>query len=262
MKKILCLFVIIPAFLFAQQTDTLQGFKEKISGEPIVYYSPLKEFAKNALLTRANGKMPILFKSPAYKGNAPVVTYEFLIGHSTGTSTAERRFDVWLNGNMLFTIITPPKKTGYYELKGGGSKTQYTFLQQDYDANNDAFGKLFITVEAGLVANDAEFKISGQDEKSNDWLMVFMYKRTLKIIAEPTNLVTNKENRRQVNIYLDNPYQNSTTLQISNRTNRYTIPVKVGYNKISLPMYDSSFTGKDTLFFSVDGENTIQKQLK
>jgi alpha-mannosidase len=258
MKRIITFIILLPLFTLAQRPDTLQGFAEKISGEPINYYSPLKEFAKTALLTRCNGNMPISFKSPEYNGNSTTITYEFLIGHSTGTSAAERHFDIWLNDVFLFTLTTPLKKNGYYELTGGNDTAYYKFLHLDYDANNDAFGTLYITVPAALVKNKAAFKISGKNENSADWLMVFMYRRTLKIIAEPTLLVTNKENKRQVNIYLDNPAAGNSILQIENKINRYSIPVKQGYNKISLPMYDIDFKGKDTISFSVNAEKTIQ----
>lgn len=257
MKRITVFVVLLPFFSLAQiAADTLQGFAEKISGEPINYYSPLKEFAKTALLTRCNGTMPVSFKSPAYNGNATTITYEFLIGHSTGTSAAERHFDVWLNNDFLFTITTPLKKTGYYELEGGDA-ARYKFLQLDYDANNDAFGKLFITVPAARVLKQANFKISGKSENSNDWLMVFMYKRALKIIAEPTILVTNKENKRQVNIYLDNPYSNNTILHISTKTVSHDMQLKTGYNKINLPLYAVDFSGRDTIYFSLNQQNSI-----
>lgn len=61
--------------------------------------------------------------------------------------------------------------------------------------NGDAFGKFYITVPAISVNKKAVFTIEGKNENSQDWLMIFMYQRGLKLIAQPTNMITRKENK-------------------------------------------------------------------
>jgi alpha-mannosidase len=191
----------------AQIADTLNGYLKKIKGDEINYFSPLHQFANVALLTRVTGDMPISWESPIYSGNQQSVTYEFLLGHSTGTSSGDRNFDVWLNDKKLFTIRTPMKKKGKYIISGQGENNSlYNFIQEEYDVNGDAFGKFFITVPAASVNKKADFTIEGKNENSQDWLMIFMYQRGLKLIVQPTNMITRKENKRQLNVFVDNPY--------------------------------------------------------
>lgn len=130
---------------FAGHGVTFNGFLKKQAGEEINYFSHLHQFAKTALLTGANGNMPIEWGAPAYKGKDAVVVYEFLMGHSSGTSAADRHFNVSLNGQFLFTIQTPMHKTGTYTIsQQKDSRTGYTFTCEEYDINGDAFGRLWI----------------------------------------------------------------------------------------------------------------------
>ncbi len=244
----------------AQNTDTLNGFQKKINGEEINYFSPLHQFAKTALLTRMNGDMPISWESPVYSGKHQLVTYEFLLGHSTGTSTGDRHFDVALNEQHLFTITTPMKKKGTYSINGtGNNNSTYFFVQEEYDVNGDAFGKLFITVPAGSVKQEAHFTISGQNEKSRDWLMIFMYQKGLKIIAQPTNLVTRKENKRQLNVFVDNPYPSQTQLFIKTASDTFRASLQTGYNQLRLAAYEPGFTGIDEVQFIIRDKDTMVK---
>ncbi len=242
----------------AQIPDTITGYRQKISGEEISYYSHLHQFANRALLTRVTGEMPIAWQAPEYSGNRPLVTYEFLAGHSTGTSTADRHFEVQLNGLSLFTIITPMKKKGNYVLKGKGeNQSEWSFVQEEYDVNGDAFGKLFITVPASTVQLKADFRISGLHENARDWLMVFMYQPGLKGIAEPTNLVTRNEKRRQLNLYIDNPRPGKTNARIITRGGMYTTLLDKGYNSLQFPAYPPDFTGTDTIRFVFNEETSL-----
>ena len=61
-------FLLWAATCSAQLPDTITGYKQKISGEEISYYSPLHQFANRALLTRVNGEMPIAWEAPVYSG--------------------------------------------------------------------------------------------------------------------------------------------------------------------------------------------------
>lgn len=244
----LSLFIACSFFCSAQIPDTISGYKEKITGEEIRYFSPLHQFANTALLTRVNGNMPISWQAPVYSGQEERITYVLLIGHSTGTSTADRHFDVTLNDKFLFTITTPMKTKGAYTLQGSGAGiSDWKFVQDEYDVNGDAFGKLYISVPATAVNKKAAFRISGQQENARDWLMVFMYTPGLKGIAEPTNLVTRNENRRQLNLFFDMPWAGNNIVRIHTRGGMFTAKLAKGYNSIQLPAYPPDLTGTDTI---------------
>lgn len=260
MKYLFSILLLLSLSVTAQKPDTLNGYDQKIKGDEISYFSHLHQFATTALLTRMNGEMPISWQSPVYKGRQGWITYEFLLGHSTGTSAAERHFDCWLNGELLFTITTPLHQKGKYRLEGkGNNNASYLFIQEEYDVNGDAFGKFFITVPAVLVDKKADFIISGKNENSRDWLMIFMYHRGLKLIVQPTNLVTRKENKRQLNIFVDNPYPDNTTLFFTTATGNFSSALQHGYNKLQFSAFDTGYTGIHTLQFTIGGKDTVVK---
>lgn len=262
MKGFLLAFLVLSTISFGQKIDTLNGFLSKVQGEEINYFSPLHQFAPNALLTRANGQMPIAWNAPIYSGTKKTVCYELLIGHSTGTSSGERHFDVFLNDRKLVTITTSPKKNGYFELTQAVKKNLgFSFLLQEYDVNNDAFGKLYLTLPASYVTNKAVISIIGQQQESRDWLMVFMYQKGLKIEAQPTQLITRKENKRQLNVVVDNPYSDGAILRIQSAHFTAEKTLVKGFNQLSFPVYDKAFSGNDTLTFTINSNESITKNV-
>lgn len=239
---------------FGQKTDTVSGYQSKISGEEITYYSPYDRFAKTALLTRCNGNSPVKWNADPFKGKQKMVTYEVLIGHSTGTSSGSRDFILSLNDLEIGTLTTHPQQKGKYSYSTGkNSKGFAQFVWMEYDANNDGFGKLYITVPASSVKQKAAFSMVGTNANSRDWLMVFMYQRTLKVDVESTQLVTIKEKKRQLNLYIDQPLSQSTTLHIKSTLFDTSFTISHGYNKLSLPVYPVDFTGTDEIYCLLDG---------
>lgn len=247
----------------AQNADTLNGYLYKEGGEEITYFSPLHRFADKAILTRANGQMPISWSAPVYHGKADFATYELLIGHSTGTSSGDRRFDFVLNGASLFTMETFMKKQGSYSLhREFDNGISYNFIQSEYDINGDAFGYLYITVPSVLVREKALFELSGQNQESRDWMMVFMYQRGLKIFPEPTSLVIRTENKCQMNVYVDVPDHGTSDLFVVSRHWNANQSLHRGYNKVSFAAYDPEFKGTDTLLFVLNGRDSTYKSIE
>lgn len=245
-KRIVSTFCLLPILLFSQQE---LGFKAKIQGEEINYYSPLRQFAPKALLTRANGNSSFSFEAETANTSDKNATFEFLIGHSTGTSGGERKFDVSLNGTFLFTFTTQVKQTGTFENKGTISTIgSYQFNCSEYDLNKDAFGYLKLTIPQKLVKEKAQFEIKGQAQNSRDWLMLFMVKKAFKIEIEPTCLITRKENKRKVNFTAYNPTTSVQSLTIKSNYFNFSTKLKPGYNHVGKACYPENLLGKDTLF--------------
>lgn len=251
MKSIRALWAFLFCFV-AQSTvfasDTIPGFAAKVRGEEIIYFSPLHEFAPAALLTRCNGESPISWKAPVYSGKKDRVIYRLLMGHSTGTSGADRSFRFQLNGEEVFDLVTPKGKRGPYQLEGAGnSGIKYTFVHTAHDIHQDGFGWLWIEVPAARVREDAVFEVTGLDAGSRDWLMIFMYRPGFQVIAQPTSLVTRKEGRRQLNLFIDNPFGEGTEARVRCRGLDVSVTLKEGYNKLHFPAWDPEFIGADTL---------------
>ncbi len=263
MKPLFFLIILLQSsltsYVFSQKSDTINGYSKKIAGEEINYFSPVGIFAKTALLTRCNGNSPVEIESKIHAGKNELVTYDFLIGHSSGTSSDERKFDISLNGIKLFSLTTPMKKTGEYSLfEQINSSTSYKFVLHKYDINKDAFGKLSITVPSSIVKEKANFTFEGQNQNSRDWLMVFMYEKGLKIKSFPTNLITQKEDLRQLNVLIDNPFHDGSTMSIRTKNFNITKTIPNGYSKLSILAYFKDFHGIDTIQYILNSKDTVQ----
>ena len=101
---LILLFLGLSTYLDAQSQAA--GFSQKITGEDISYFSPFRELANLALLTRCNGVSPIEWEAAAPTVQAGKVNYQFLIGFSNGTSGGDRLFDVYLDDSLIFTFKT------------------------------------------------------------------------------------------------------------------------------------------------------------
>lgn len=250
---ILGLQLLLAISLSAQIPDTLNGFQRKIAGEEIIYFSPKQEFANSALLTRCNGESPIEWQSPLNPAKGSWVTYKFLLGHSTGTSKANRHFDLYLNDVFLLTIETPMHQKKAFEIRSKASDGSVFYYRKEIlDANDDAFGTAYITVPSGLVSSSAHFKIQGQNENSRDWLMIFQYNEKADAIVTVQSLIRRNDSKRELSVLVDNPFNDGTSLQIKSRYFQHTLTLKNGYNRLSVSSYEKDFSGKDTILILIN----------
>lgn len=259
---ILFLFLILSSTLHAQEIPTALGYSSKIAGEEIKYFSPLHEFANTALLTRANGKSPISLRLEMEESESELRTFELLIGHSTGTSSGEREFIFSIDGKEMFHFETSPKEPlGTVKAGRSDDDIAFEFRSLEQDINKDAFGFLRIEIPDRLIQK-GELTVVGVNAESRDWLMVFEYKRTLKIITTPTQLVLRKNNKLQLNIAVDYPYLHYKipSMTVVSKYFENTFPVTTGYNSISVESYPSSFSGVDTLRYFM-GNKLVHTEL-
>ncbi len=259
------IFLIFLTFILlkvdAQIVDTLNGYKTKILGDEIKYYSPLHEFASTALLTRANGKMPIEWKATPYSGKAKFVYYELLIAHSTGTSGGSRTFELTLNKKQILSIQTKEKQKLGSINSGSKKKISYYFKIEDQDINKDAFGKLYLKIPAKLVKDKAEFKLIGIDSNSRDWMMVFMYSPKFAAEIQVGNLLLRNQQKRKVNIHIDNPFKQAN-LEIKIDGSTKFFEAKKGYNEFSFTAYDTSLIGKQEVELILNNKEHLNKTIE
>jgi len=259
---ILFQFLILSSTLCAQDIPTALGYSNKISGEEIKYFSPLHEFANTALLTRANGNSPITFQLEIEESESELRTFELLIGHSTGTSSGDREFIFSIDGKELFQFTTSPKEPlGTVKAGRSDDDIAFEFRTLEQDINKDAFGFLRIEIPDRLIQK-GELTVVGVNAESRDWLMVFEYKRSLKMITSPTQLVLRKSNKLQMNVAIDFPYLHfkSPSMTVVSKYFENTFPVITGYNSISIESYPADFTGVDTLRYYL-GKKLVHTEL-
>lgn len=226
-------------------------------GEVLKYWSPLHEFADSALLTRANGHSQIQFEADHSKKKSSSYRFRFLIGHSTGTSSGARDFDVMLNNHPLFVFHTIPKMIPGAIIQGEDKNAgvSYSFRSMAQDINKDAFGFLEIRLKK-VPAGELVFGIRGRQHESRDWLMVFMYREGWKLKVQPTSLVLRQNHRRMVQMIVDYPGSDNDKLAIRSRKGITHHALKHGYQNFHLALYPENFKGKDTLQFFVNQRKT------
>lgn len=241
-------FLLLVSFSFAQHA--VSGFRSKISGEDINYFSPFRDFANEALLTRCNGVSAIEWEASKMPSQNNTAVYQFLIGFSNGTSGADRLFDVYLNDSLLFTFKTEKNWMERQTLQlacNFSPQAHYNFTLLEKDINKDIFG--YLTIELPEKLRDKQrFKIVGRDAQSRDWLMVFKFRPQTKINAQASALVLRAEQKRPINVQcliesgVDSILFSSAF--IVHRTR-----LQPGYHYLTLPAYPSAFVGADTLRF-------------
>jgi alpha-mannosidase len=243
------LFLGLNSYLAAQTQPA--GFSKKISGEDISYFSPFREFADLALLTRCNGVSPIEWEASTPKIEAGMAKYQFLIGFSNGTSGADRHFDFYLNGKPLFTFTT--KKSWVNERfsqhgRNFGPEANYRFTLLEKDINKDVFGYLEIELPIQDFDQNAVFKVVGQDMQSRDWLMVFQFKAQTKVKVQASALVLRTEQKRPINVQCLIP-EGIDSISFVSAFVSFQNQFETGYHYLTLPAYPPGFVGSDTLRF-------------
>lgn len=254
---LIAVLALSPLF-YAQSGDTLPGFRKKLSGEEITYFSPRRQFASTALLTRCQPFEKVSWEADAYKGKQAFVTYRLLIGHSTGTSSADRQFQLTINQEVSLTITTPKAASGNYQLEGNNRSVSYRFVQEAYDVNKDAFGILYLTIPRELVQEKAVFSLNGVDQGSRDWMMVFMYDFSLKTEIKSVNLISRQEHKRKLAVHCDNPSKAGLAIHFWSKHFTADRLLNKGYNNLEIMAYDEHFTGPDSVRIIIGKDTSWQ----
>jgi alpha-mannosidase len=232
----------------AFKAQEIAGFDQKISGEDIVYFSPFRNFAKQALLTRCDGTSPIEFTAQKPNLQEGIAQFRFLIGFSSGTSAADRFFDVYLNDSLIFTFKTEKRwseRQNFQLASNYAPRGHYRFTMLEKDINKDLFGyfELELPFKKG---QDTRFKIVGRAAQSRDWLMLFAYQDAFKTALSASNLILRAEQLRPINFECVIP-QGADSIQLSSPFFTYQRRLRPGYHALSIAAYPKTFTGKDSV---------------
>jgi alpha-mannosidase len=245
---ILLLYFASPS-LFAQQNipffgkqPLICGYEKDVSGEVLTYYSSKPDFAKDALLTRCTaGQKMISWKTAKVPDKLSEQYYYFycLAGHSSGTSGADRKFSLSINGIKYLTIITPAKKKPPYTWTySGKDSVAVVFVASKTDVHKDLFGDLYLRIPKKLLEAGKALTISitGDAENSFDWFMIFRYTYVEKLSISPTPFLVNtaKGIKQIVQLNIDHVFPDAKllTLTINNKVNE--IKLKEGVNKMEI----------------------------
>jgi hypothetical protein len=218
------------------------GFDRDLTGEVITYYSSSPYFAKDALLTRCtDGKKIITWETSILPQSLDQDYYYFrwLAGHSSGTSGADRKFELFVNGQSSLTFITPVKtKPPYVWVYRNADSVALVFSAMKSDVHNDLFGEMYLRVPKKLLKPGQPLLLSmcGHAENSNDWCMVFRspYKEKVIPVITPFLVQTPSGVKQQLMVYVDHIYPAEGFIEVTLHEKVTKVPVVEGFNEVCI----------------------------
>ncbi|MBC9934470.1 glycoside hydrolase [Chitinophaga qingshengii] len=249
MRIFYCITVLLACALTgtAQKTvpylgkiDWINGYDHDIEGESIRYYSAFPDYATTALLTRAtDGHKVMEWQTAAVPARVkgPYVYFSWVAGHSTATSSGDRHFDLYVDGQKLLTFTTKPGNQAPVWSYAAPDSSRIVFEQIRKDGANDAHGLMFLRLPLSRVTpgKPVKLKIIGQAQQSNDWLMTFKFSFEEKVDIHPQPFIL-KNGQQPVTLtalHFGTPRTFKVTV---NGKKVYSFPVTDGVSHFDIPV--------------------------
>ncbi|MDP4184670.1 MAG: glycoside hydrolase family 38 C-terminal domain-containing protein [Bacteroidota bacterium] len=188
----------IPA---AQKQDIVNGYGKDLHGEIIDYHSCHPE-ANSALLIRCQNNTDYIEweTEAAQKTNDPFVTFAWIAGYASGTSSRDHQYQLFVNDKPYFIIQTSKGASGADWKVSGPSDSELNFKYAKADGINDLYGYLFLKVRKSELNSEGKLrlKVTGDATNSSDWYMTFRYGYSNKVTITQEEVVLKGENGRQL----------------------------------------------------------------
>ncbi len=238
LEKIIAAAVILSCsgILLHGQSKWINGFTNRIAGENLDYHSCHPD-ANLALLIRCfNDKDYIEWKTdtiaPGFKNQ--LVTFAWIAGYSTGTSSSSHKFYLYLNDHLLFEFKTAPdqKRKDWHITSENGSVLFFKFA--NVDQVDDFFGYMTLTIPVELLdsLNYARIKIKGDATNSKDWYMTMQYPLIPKTRISPEKVITKDSSGnflQRVKVSIDH-FDSPKPVRIVSEGNEINSELKLGMN--------------------------------
>jgi hypothetical protein len=258
--------VLLSAALRAQEvlhvtpgTPVLKGFVKELAGEHIDYHS-FHPYATAALLTRClDGKHVIEWQTEPipkdYSGE--FATFVWIAGHSTGTSAADRKFYVSINGTLWFTFTTIRERRVWQWTVEGKKGARLSFDGKWEDTVNDLFGYMYLRVPVQEFPKGQPLTVSivGDSANSRDWYMTFKYEMRESVVVKPQPALVKSPggNRHLVDVLIDHTEPGgSVTLSISGEPPARS-DLKLGYNRVEFTVSEVQEPKDLEIGIAIDG---------
>ena len=253
---------LIPQKNSTQQMIVVNGYEKDISGEKINYHSCHPE-ANSALLVRCEDKTQFIeWETAAAPAGSENVTFAWIAGYSSGTSSIDHNFHLLVNGKEVINFITPKGgKPGDWSVKGAeNSSLSFKFAKDD--GVKDQYGYMFLQVPRVLLNNEGRIKIriNGDATASRDWLMTFRYGYSEKITLIPEDGITKLRDGKQFQYVKVGIDHFSTPVDFSIASEGKTVStgkLNFGINYISVPFQSVTSFIKIEIIVKVDGKTKI-----
>ncbi|MFA7228996.1 MAG: hypothetical protein WC061_08170, partial [Melioribacteraceae bacterium] len=197
MKNILVPLILLLTFNLAAQSgreEWINGFSKRVAGENLEYHSCHPD-ANLALLIRCNNDNDFIeWETASVPDNyeKEFITFVWIAGYSTATSTASHTFRLYLNDKHLFNFTTGKNdRPKDWEVENSdGSSLSFKFVK--LDAVDDFFGYFYLTIPRKKLTpqKNVLIKIKGDATGSKDWYMTMQYPLAQMIRITPEKIVS------------------------------------------------------------------------
>ena len=221
--------------------ELLKGYVKDISGENISYHS-FHPYATEALLTRVtDGNKSIEWQTETipsdYKSND--VYFAWIAGYSSGSSAADRHFDLYINNEKVLTFTTVAKKVLKSWSVKGLHDVELFFQQKSVDNINDVYGNMYLKIPVSSYKKGAPLllKVIGEKAESQDWYMTFKYEMSEKIniLAQPALIRKGKDTLQLIDVQIDHTKPTgSVIISTEGNKNKITQSLSLGVNTIEV----------------------------
>jgi hypothetical protein len=266
--KISLLFISLIAFYLNGQSQKtvpyfgkinwVNGFAKEISGENITYFSAFPDYATTALLSRTtDGNKSIEWETAPVPSNikGPYIYFSWVAGHSSGSSSGSRNFDVYVDGTKLLTFTTLPSHQMPDWTFGAPDSSRLVFQQTKRDGANDAHGMAYLRLPVSRVipGKAVKIKVVGQAQNSNDWYMTFKFSFEEKVDIQPMPFLL--KNGKQPVVLTALHFGKDQPLRVKvNEKDSYSFVVKDGINTFDIPV--NAVQQDDSVFVLVTAGKT------
>lgn len=190
------------------KVNLLNGYVRTDAGQTLAYNSAVPRVAKDALLTRcADGRMVYGWYTEPVPDSlqADFIYFAWLGAYSSGTSHAEARFDLAINGQKQLTIQTFPRDSSDHWFYGADTGVAVVFKRLMLDRNQDVHGwmVLRVPVRAFPAGKPLHLTMTGQALSTRDWMMTFKYSYTNKVLVTPMPFLIKREDKLYQSVYLE-----------------------------------------------------------
>lgn len=237
----------------------LKGYVKPISGEVIGYHS-FHPSATHALLTRAtDGNKTIEWETEPLPTNYRnrFAYFVWIAGHSSGTSTGDRSFDLFVNGSKWFTFKTTARlPVRSWNLTGPGN-SELSFHTVWLDQLKDVYGYMCLRVSTQNLKQGEPFRLKAVGEKagSNDWYMTFQYAmaESVEVSSQPALVSAFGRPRQLVDVSIDHASSDGLATVSGPGVAPITRSLKLGLNLIEVPFPAVKQPQEVTLTVSIEG---------
>ncbi|OQP63914.1 glycoside hydrolase [Niastella vici] len=234
---------VVIAQLQAPYLGTVQwvnGYAKDVQGETISYFSAYPDYANIALLTRCTDGAKVIEWETApvpKKTSGNYIYFSWVAAHSSGTSSGNRNFDLYVNDQKVLTFTTMPGNQLPTWTYAAPDSSRLVFQQTKRDGANDAHGLIFLRLPVARVKRGqfAKIKIVGAAQQSNDWFMTFKFSFEEKADVEPMPFRL-KDGKQPVALTVLHFGKEALAHVAINQKEAYSFLCKNGVNHFEIPV--------------------------